>query len=65
MDRKKVAVRLLQMRGERSREAVAAAVGIGQSTLAMYETGARTPRDKTKLALAAYYGCSVEDLFYR
>ena len=64
MDKKKVGGRLLQLRGERSQEEVAAALGIRQSTLAMYESGARTPRDANKLALARYYGCSVEALFF-
>ena len=64
MDKKKVGGRLLQLRGQRSREVVDAAVGIRQSTLAMYESGARTPRDANKLALARYYGCCVEDLFF-
>ncbi len=64
MDKKKVAGRLLRLRGMRSQEEVAAALGIRQSTLAMYERGARMPRDEIKLALARYYGCSVEDLFF-
>lgn len=64
MDKKKVGGRLLQLRGMRSQEEVAAALGIRQSTLAMYESGARTPRDEIKLALARYYGCSVERLFF-
>lgn len=64
MDRKKVAVRLLLLRGDRSQEEVAAAIGIRQSTMAMYESGARMPRDEIKLALARYYGCSVESIFF-
>lgn len=64
MDKKKVGGRLLQLRGMRSQEEVAAALGIRQSTLAMYERGARMPRDEIKLALARYYGCSVEALFF-
>lgn len=64
MDRKKVAVRLLLLRGDRSQEEVAAAIGVRQSTMAMYESGARMPKDEIKLALAKYYGCSVESIFY-
>lgn len=64
MDRKKVAVRLLLLRGDRSQEEVAAAIGVRQSTMAMYESGARMPRDEIKLALARYYGCSVESIFF-
>ena len=64
MDKKKVGGRLLHLRGMRSQEEVAAALGIRQSTLAMYERGSRTPRDEIKLALARYYGCSVEAIFF-
>lgn len=64
MDKKKIGGRLLQLRGARSQEEVAAALGIRQSTLAQYESGARMPRDEIKLALARYYGCGVEDLFF-
>ena len=64
MDKKRIGGRLLQLRGPRSQEEVAAALGIRQSTLAMYESGARTPKDEIKLALARYYGCSVQALFF-
>ncbi len=64
MDRKQVGVRLLRLRGMRSQEEVAAALQIRQSTLAMYESGARMPRDEIKLRLARYYGCSVDALFF-
>ncbi len=64
MNKKRVGGRLLQLRGMRSQEEVAAALGIRQSTLAMYESGSRMPRDEIKLALARYYGCSVESLFF-
>lgn len=62
--KKRVGGRLLLLRGMRSQEEVAAALGIRQSTLAMYERGSRMPRDEIKLALARYYGCSVESLFF-
>ena len=64
MDRKQVGVRLLRLRRMRSQEEVAAALQIRQSTLAMYESGARMPRDEIKLRLARYYGCSVDALFF-
>jgi len=43
---------------------VAAAVGISVSSLGMYETGARMPRDEVKLNLAKFYGRSVNDIFF-
>ena len=56
--------KLAELRGEKSQAMVAEAVGISVSALAMYETGARNPRDDIKLALANYYGVSVASLFF-
>ena len=66
MEKKEFPEILAGMRSERgmTQEEVAAALGIRQSTLAMYERGARMPKDEIKLALARYYGCSVETLFF-
>ncbi|WP_101698536.1 helix-turn-helix transcriptional regulator [Clostridium minihomine] len=59
-----VAQRLRKLRGDKSREEVASAVNISLSALAMYETGARMPRDEIKVALAKYYSSSVEAIFF-
>lgn len=59
-----IADTLRQLRGDTPREQVAAACGISLSALAMYETGARMPRDEVKLALAQYYGKSVGEIFF-
>ena len=64
MDRRKIAVRLMMLRGERSKAEVAAALGVSRSALGMYESGARVPRDAIKQAFARYYGVSVDELFY-
>ena len=63
MDSEKIAKRLILLRAGKSREDVAKALGISLSALSMYETGARIPRDETKKKIAAYYGCSVEEIF--
>lgn len=52
------------LRGDRPREEIALAVGVTASAIAMYEAGARMPRDTVKTALAQYYGKSVGDLFF-
>lgn len=57
------AKKLSQLRGDKSQTAVAAAVGISTSALAMYENGHRVPRDEIKIALAKYYGTTVGELF--
>lgn len=64
MNKMVMAQRLTEARGDKSRETVAAAVKISVSALAMYETGQRVPRDEIKIALAEYYGLSIEFLFF-
>ena len=56
--------RLRCLRGNRSQAEVANAIGISDSTLGMYETGERVPRDHIKIKLAQYFGVDVGDLFY-
>lgn len=59
-----IAERLIEARGDRTREAVAKAVGISLSAISMYECGARIPRDEIKVKLADYYHRTVQDLFF-
>ena len=59
-----VAKRLIEARGDKRREEVAAAVGISLSAIAMYETGERMPRDEIKVRLADFYGKTVQELFF-
>lgn len=56
--------RLRELRGNLRLETVAAAVNISASSLAMYESGKRNPRDEVKIALADYFGASVNDIFF-
>jgi len=56
--------RLIELRGKRSQAEVAKAVGIATSTLGMYETEQRIPRDSIKIALAKYYGTTVQKIFF-
>ena len=63
-DPKKNGKILRDLRGNKSREEVAAATGICISSLAMYEQGERNPRDVVKQILANYYGKTVADIFY-
>ncbi|MEI3515823.1 MAG: helix-turn-helix transcriptional regulator [Clostridia bacterium] len=54
----------MKLRGKRSQEEVATAVGISKSALSMYENGERIPRDEIKIRLARYYNESVESIFF-
>lgn len=56
--------RLIELRGNKSQAEVAKGIGIATSTLGMYETQQRTPRDPIKIAIANYYGKTVQDIFF-
>ena len=64
MDSKKIGERLVHLRGDKSQSIVAKACNISPSALSMYEQGERIPRDKYKIALAAYYHTTVQRLFF-
>lgn len=56
--------RLKDLRGERNRNAVAAAIGISPSALGMYECNKRVPRDDVKKKVADFYGVTIQQLFF-
>lgn len=51
MNKEIIAKRLINLRGERTQLEVAKALGISQSTYAMYETGRRIPTDEIKIKI--------------
>ena len=61
---KNVAERLIRLRGKRSREEVAKAVGVSVSAISMYENGERIPRDSVKIKIAQYYKKTVQEIFF-
>lgn len=61
---KKVAEKLISLRGNRSREQVANAIGVSISAISMYENGERIPRDDIKIRIANYYECTVQEIFF-
>ena len=56
--------KLRALRGHRSQQEVAEVIGVKQNSLHMYEAGERTPRDKIKIKLCAYYNVGLLDLFF-
>lgn len=62
--RQEIGQELRALRGAKTREEVALAVGVTASSITMYEVGARVPRDEVKVALANYFGKSVGALFF-
>lgn len=55
--------KLIALRGNKTQEEVAKALGISVSALSMYEQGKRIPRDEVKIRMADYYNISLESLF--
>lgn len=55
--------KLTELRGDKTQEEVAKDIGIATSTLGMYETEKRVPRDSIKIKLAKYYKRSVQEIF--
>lgn len=55
--------KLTELRGDKTQEEVAKDIGIATSTLGMYETEKREPRDSIKIKLAKYYKRSVQEIF--
>lgn len=64
MDAKEIGKRLTELRGSKTQEEVANAVGISTSALSMYECGERIPRDPIKVRLASYFEKSVQSIFF-
>ena len=64
MDRSRVAKKLVELRGGKSREEVAKAIGITVRALESYENGSRMPRDGVKAQISEYYGLRVDLLFF-
>lgn len=57
-----MSLKALRVNADLSRQQVCEAVGISENTLANYENFAtRVPIDKA-MALASFYGCSVDDI---
>lgn len=55
---------LIRLRGDRTQEEVAKAVGVTKSAISMYENNERIPRDEIKRKMAAYFKVSVERTFF-
>lgn len=64
MNRQKMAEKLVELRGDKSREQLAVDLGISYSAVVSYENGERVPRDEMKIKIANYYNVNVEDIFF-
>lgn len=64
VDRVITGKKLRELRGERTQQEVADAVGVTAMAISQYETGERSPSDTVKLRLANYFGQTVEAIFF-
>lgn len=64
MDKKKIAKKLVELRGNKSQAEVARDLEISNSAIAMYENGERIPRDDIKLKIANYYKKRIDEIFF-
>ncbi len=64
MDAIAIGKELVRLRGSRTQEEVAKALGISLSAIGMYERGERIPRDEIKIAIAKYYDTTVQSIFF-
>lgn len=55
---------LRELRGNRTQNEIANALGITKSSWSMYERNERIPRDEIKVKIANYFEKSVQELFY-
>ena len=64
MNKEKMAEKLIELRGNMSREQLAVDLGISYSAIVSYESAERVPRDEMKVKIANYYKVNVEDIFF-
>ena len=64
LDRAYTGEKLRRLRGKRTQQEVAEAIGVTAMAICQYESGERSPRDNVKIALANYFNTTVEDLFF-
>lgn len=56
--------KLRLLRGDKSADEIAKAVGISVSAVGMYEREERIPRDDIKIRLAEYFETTVQAIFF-
>ncbi len=59
-----ISKKLVKLRGDKTQEEVATAIGVSLSAYKKYEKGERVPRDSIKRRIADYYNVTVQFIFY-
>lgn len=64
MDRLEVGKRLRALRGKKTLDEVAKALGVTSMAVSLWERGERIPNDDIKIKIAAYYNTTVAAIFF-
>ena len=64
MDRKTIGTRLKEYRGSMRPEELAMKLGVSVTSIFLYESGKRVPRDPVKKKYAELFGTTVGKLFF-
>lgn len=64
-DRTVIGKRLRDLRGSRTQEEVAKALGVTVMAVSLWERGERVPSDDIKVKIANYYKRSVSTIFFK
>ena len=64
LDRADLGHRLRDIRGYRPQREIAQELGVSTSTVGMYESGERVPRDAVKIKYAEISGKTVQEIFF-
>lgn len=65
LDSKAIGMRLKKLRGDKTQQDIADAIGVTTMAISQYENGERIPRDEIKIKLANYFNESVGNLFFK
>ena len=64
MDRLEVGKRVRALRGKKTLDEVAKALGVTSMAVSLWERGERIPNDDIKIKIAAYYNTTVTAIFF-
>lgn len=57
-------IRKLREKKKISQETLAKSINVSPSTVSMYESGERIPRDETKIKIARVFNVSINSIFF-
>ena len=64
MDKERIGSRLRDLRGERTQQDIASALGVTAVAVSKWERGESMPADELKIPIAELYGSTVQDIFF-